>query len=329
MEARQMLEANLLFQEPIKKVNEEIDKALSSNHVAVLGGGRGTGKTSTLLWRERESMKTNHASIYRYFDNVGNGISYLSLDDSLIETYYELVFSLNLLAYFKTDGRNLLSHDDELLYHKINNERMQALKAVLYDCDLDKETSKVKHGTYTEEIIDKMKKEFQKDKLTLMIDRFDWMDGRSYYSQEFISRYFDMFDKVILTTDDPNYSSKYPLIECDYGIDMNTVLKILKKFCVLNNSERKNPAEEFDPDDINASTISYLFEQADGNIALMENVIKGIYYYNHDKTITTEGDLINYFMAETDDKIRAYQKVRDFSTNNDPRFHIQRKDDHK
>ena len=89
------------------------------------------------------------------------------------------------------------------------------------------------------EIIDRLKKYLGISSVILAIDRFDWTNGRSGYAQQILSKYFDMFNKIIITSDDESlideknrksFEAKgYSFVSQNYGNDLAVIKSIIKR----------------------------------------------------------------------------------------------------
>jgi len=98
-------------------------------------------------------------------------------------------------------------------------------------------TIECKHGTkeLSFDVLNRFRQIMEIDKLNIAIDRFDKMNGSSEYVQKTYERYFDMFDKVILTSDDPNldneglFAKGYNLRHISYGNDKDVLKEIIRR----------------------------------------------------------------------------------------------------
>lgn len=311
-----ILETDAFVKEATDKINKRIDEI--QDDVVVLNGGRGCGKSSVLLSREKDSLNSDNLSLYQIFPSYGNNCNFTDLQ--LAECYYELIFSSYLLGYIRDNKQDSFSKYKKL-YNEIDDKRRTALKIIMNQ-EYSKNKFNVKQGDYTLEIIEYLKNIFDKEKITLMIDRFDWMDNRTKISQEFISKYFCMFDKVILTTDDENYASNYPTISVDYGKDIDITVEILRRYIALNNKTKKIESEMLDPVLINDQTIKYLFNRARGNLKIMKQLILKLSYCDYDKTVVTTEDFMKQCRSLTEKEFEKLEEPYILSNGLKPKFYI-------
>ena len=89
-----ILETDAFVKEATDKINKRIDEI--QDDVVVLNGGRGCGKSSVLLSREKDSLNSDNLSLYQIFPSYGNNCNFTDLQ--LAECYYELIFSSYLLG---------------------------------------------------------------------------------------------------------------------------------------------------------------------------------------------------------------------------------------
>lgn len=131
------------------------------------------------------------------------------------------------------------------------------------------------------EILERFKKKFGINTLTLAIDRFDWINGSSAYVQKIMSKYFDLFDKTLITVDDSSLEDRnrqiemenkgYSIITAMYGKNVDVVKQIIKKRIKLYNDTTDNSKRFFDENVMTDKIYSNLVNRANGNMSLMLN----------------------------------------------------------
>lgn len=200
---KELIKTDQFIREPVDDLSKEIIK--SSSKKIILNGGRGTGKSVTLYNIKNMGLGTENQTIVTQFDSIivfsknPNEI----FDRKFFDHYYEFEFSLNLLLYikrnysliYKSNFMNIKS-----LLDNIAKDTVVYINNVYYG-----EAELKRYLTSTEisaEIIEKFKKCYGMDTLNLAIDRFDWTNGSSAYVQQVLSKYFNLFDKTIIATDD-------------------------------------------------------------------------------------------------------------------------------
>ena len=111
-----------------------------------------------------------------------------------------------------------------------------------------------------------------------MIDRFDWTHNSDPRVQDILRNYFSMFEKVIVTSDDPTIMSdkkKKVALEdrgfgfevVDYGRDLDTVVEIVQRRFDLDSETHP----KFPIDDLESEDYQELIRRCDGNLELMLN----------------------------------------------------------
>ena len=238
----QLLFSDLLVTEPVDKVNEQITGD-SKRGKFILTGSRGCGKSTVLARREAQSIKTPHPAILTRFDGAGlfGTKDNKYYNKPIIEHYYEVIMCKKFLDYIKEYYPDLFvakfgrldSVTSNRLYgidHYINN-------AMYKDCEIG---HKLFSGEALSEIVSLFRQGVGAESLTLMIDRFDWTHNSDPRVQDILKNYFSMFEKVILTSDDPSISNDkkrkaalddrgYQLVQMDYGTYLDPVREIVQR----------------------------------------------------------------------------------------------------
>ena len=234
--ANNLVNSEEFVREPVdKEVNEILN---SSSNKIVLTGGKGIGKSTVLCSLEKRGLGCKEQTIYY----CPEGIITFSKEpnerynNKLFDYLYELNFSNNILLYIKKNypilfkkyfekDKELVNSYLEHLYKQINNSFIEDDK---FDIKLDtKELSLI--------ILNKLYDKMKIEKLNLAIDRFDHINGSSEYVQKLHKKYFDMFDRVILTSDDPNlenerlFAKGYELKHISYGKDRDVLEEIIRR----------------------------------------------------------------------------------------------------
>ena len=135
-------------------------------------------------------------------------------------------------------------------------------------------------GEITKKILEIAKKSLNVDSFTLMIDRFDWLTSENNLQQSILNNYFNIFDKVIITSDDETVNKEnllehgYSLISVQYNNDCDVVTEIIKRKIAQYNSE--TILDYHILFDVNPEIIQVLIDKTNGNISMMMNVIMEI-----------------------------------------------------
>ncbi|MBR1679918.1 MAG: hypothetical protein IJ704_04690 [Bacilli bacterium] len=83
----------------------------------------------------------------------------------------------------------------------------------------------------TRDVISKFCEIKKIENLNLAVDRFDQMNGSSKYVQQIYNRYFGLFHKVILSSEDKDLNPKilsYRIKKVTYGMDKEVLKQIIK-----------------------------------------------------------------------------------------------------
>lgn len=278
------LKSSECFNEPIDKMSNYL---INNDHrKIVVSGGRGVGKSLVLCNTNLKTQHTKQPIMVTSFDSVGLFPKCLNhvFDQKFYSHYYELIMSFKLLRYLKEHSN--INHLSERVKHQI----------ILYESKLeeyDRELSEYINNVYSEidprlvsylstgdiikELLQKTKDILKADTISIAIDRFDWTNGNKSISQETLSKYFDIFDKAIITADDEDlldYSNRnhlirkgYSFIDICYGRNLEIVKEIVKK--KVSKSSKNIGDLKFDYNKISDEVYEKLIDKSDGNISLM------------------------------------------------------------
>ena len=195
--------------------------------------------------------------------------------------FYEVSISSKLLNYIKQHYKFTYETYFKDLKKMVNifvDDTVNYINKVYYEeVSLPKY---LKTGELSSGIYEKLKKYLGITSLTFSIDRFDWINGNSEMSQIILSKYFDMFDKVIITSDDDELQNEsnrkkliekgYLFIDIDYG-KTDLIIKEIIKRRVEEYNKFKNTAFELNL--ITDEMYKWLINKTNGNIDLMLNSV--------------------------------------------------------
>ena len=310
-----MIEINSLVEEPLKVINSKINS--TDNRVIVIGGGKGIGKSTILNNRNYNNITNGVSSIYTRFD-ASNTIGYL--DKEFHEHYVELMMTNKLLNYILLNGKptpvTFAIEREKSKYFKDLNTYMNNS---FYNEELDIVSSNrnlLDIGDFTEELIYLINKYEGSKKLELLIDRFDHAEGSSESFQRCMEKYFAYFDKVILTTDDENYQSQYPIITIDYSKDMHIVSSILSKVVMGSNSINSLSWLDF----LNNQTIQKLISRSNGNLKVLINTLNYLIENIQINELNTSY-VLNEFINNIDKYNESQEKIKKMDAC-PPKFYI-------
>ena len=303
------IKKNENVEEAVNNIENEINN--SSSKVIVLKGERGSGKSTVLLSKEIKNHIGSEINIYNQFSVAGIGVTSKEVGMEFIKHKFEIEMASVLLNYLKeVDDKNIEIITEEikklskLFIYDINN----------FDINGKFKSEIIEPGHYTDYLIEKIKKIYSPEKLSFLIDRFDWMFNRSIDAQKCIEEYFSLFDQVILTTDDLNYASSYPIVEVNYGKDKKIVREIIKRHISAINKSIK---EQLNLDCIKDETIDLMVSKANGDIDVILSAIDSLYsYFNFQSN-----ELNNELKVNLMEKVNEKQK-RKLPKNLQPKFYI-------
>ncbi len=278
MNKEEILTSSYFVREPVDNICKEIIESNSSR--IILNGGRGVGKTTILKNLENKTIGTKDLTIYMLFDSEVN----FALEPTpiftkeLFEYYYEIIFCQKILNYIKDNyilTYNKYFKNYQKIINDLNNELNRYISNVYYqEVSL---TKSLKTGELASILITKLSEYLKVDSINLAIDRFDWTNGKSIYIQKLLNKYFLLFNKVIITTDDKFISpnSNYHLITPTYSHDLNIIKSIIERR--IEHIKENNPYfySGFLTDEI----YEYLITKTNGDISLMFTCITSLNNY--------------------------------------------------
>lgn len=319
----QLKKLGLLVNEPVDKISNDIIN--NDSKKIILNSNRGTGKSIVLNDIQNKSLNTYNQTIYTGFDSMLNITSKPDsyFDDKFFKHYYELIISLKLLSYIKNNYPKLYEDKFKSDYEYLKflaNCTDNYIKDYWFDYKL---YHYLKQGVITERIIKKFKQNTNIDKLNIAIDDFDSIYAESYYTQELLSNYFHLFDKTIITVNEPLSNNKkykdFDIETISYNRDINIIKQIIQKRIALYNLNKTDYEYYFDQNNITDDMYLSLIIKTNGNISLMIEIIYNLIktYNFYDKKIDIENELnkeIN-IQVNTQNKLRKINK-------NKPKFYL-------
>lgn len=310
---------------PVDKVNEKISNETTKNKI-ILSSGRGTGKSVVLKSREKSSIKTESPAFLAKF--AGEGI-FGSKDNEyfnseIMEHYYEIVMADKFINYVKLNYPAIFYSRFKRLATLSENKIKEIdkyINNVIYDGrTLD---NKLVSGELVEEAVKLFKKEAEVKDITLMIDRFDWTHNSDPRVQSILQNYFSLFDKTIITADDPavvmgNRTKElekkgYEIANFSYSNDPDFVREIVQRRILFDDEQKiKFPVE-----DLSDADFENIVKKCNGNIS---NVLEVFMYL--ESTVGNEPirNLSQCVDNASEDKCRVYSKYRKMYT--PPKLHL-------
>lgn len=280
--ASSIINSDLLVKEPVNEFYKKINRVDSSK--IVLTGGKGVGKSVVLLNKEKHDVVRDDKSIFMQLEQyciLGRNSGF---DDSFFAHYYEMIFANEILQYIKKNYE--LTYNK---YFKEISEKLEEIRSNTYNyinnceyvnCNFNKQ---MLLGDYSYQIIEKIKSVMDFNKLSLMIDRYDYMN---IDDQKHFSNYFGMFDKVILSSSDKELRKEnrsniflddsYQFIDVDYGNDKEFVKEMLVRRIKEHNQNFDSSRKEKEiplwliTDDM----YEVITKNCNGNMKVMLSVIR-------------------------------------------------------
>ena len=272
----------------VRETAENLYKKLKkdSSKRIILAGGRGVGKSVVLRNMESIDLGSENKSIYMsfdpliMFDDKNNEI----FDNKFINHYYEMLFCEHLLSYIHRYYEftfNKYFKDYDVLVSQISQNTINYINHYIYgEVSLERY---LEPKELSQKILNKFKEVLGINSLTLIMDRFDHINGSNETTQKVLSNYFDMFDKIVITTDDHELNDKnnrgpllekgYSFTDVDYGKDESVIKEIIRKrICMYNETVADKFSEELITDKIYQSII----DKTKGNIYLVTRIISEV-----------------------------------------------------
>lgn len=231
MESKQRLSDNrLIYIKPSMKIIDKINS--SPKDKIILTGVQKSGKTTTLKCLANNCNQGKQAVIYVDYSNL----AYLSeLSQIEYEYYYELLLAKKIIEFIKNNNYNYYKEfimEDYFIqneFRKFNDYLCVRLHSNIAFNVFEK-------GMFINKILTILKQIIGIDSITLLIDHFDFVGNSSKRFQDLMSSYFNIFDKVILTTNDSEIKrvslneSGYEIIDVAYAKELANTKKILLSY---------------------------------------------------------------------------------------------------
>lgn len=293
----ELLFSDLLVKEPVREANDSLTGNEKRGKL-ILTGSRGCGKSTVLASRENDSLKTTNPAVLTRFDGAGlfGTKEGKYFNKRVMEHYYEVVMCKKFLDHIKEFYPQLFyarfANLNSIVGNKVHELDNYINDAIYRDLSID---HKLFSGEMLSEIVSLFRQGVGAESLTLMIDRFDWTHNSDSRVQEILKNYFSMFEKVIITSDDPTLRTDkkkiaglrdkgFDIAVVDYASDLDTVRQIVeKRFELDDETHPRFPIEQITDEDYLS-----LMERCDGNLdTILESFIyaEGLHKWDKDKDI--------------------------------------------
>jgi len=260
-----------------------VESIVNNPKNAIVTGPRCSGKTIVLKEVERRQIKTGNDAIYIPIDQTN-----LAMRKDLKESKYnfELFLSDYILNYCQKNYKRIYNRDLSNVHHEIIVKRDD-----YYESTNGFGTIKIEdyNGEKLFEIISLVKKVLDIDKLTIMLDRYDWVSNPQEF-QEMTKYYLNIFDKYVITTDDQKVLNKdrmndlenknYNIVNVDHGRIINYVKEIITRDLKYwsKPQNRKFGKQYLDIRDlIDVATYNELIMNCRGNFGLLYDTLREFY----------------------------------------------------
>ncbi len=303
---------DVFVREPVDVYSKIIEK--EKNSKIIVTGGRSTGKTTLLYQLQNRNIGTDTPFFYTKFESENIKIFKDEpeiFDENFFKHYYEILLANKLLTHIKKYY--------ELTYHVFFEKEHQNVENLIKQTDdfinniMHDKSLLVKRISQKEiigEILDKLKKIKDVSYFNLCIDRFDCTNNSDILSQKILSQYFDLFNKVIITSDDEKIIKMVNKVDNDINCSFH-------KFCCLDTSkmhsfqsikllllkriallDRKNASKSISDNWLTDDFIKKMMEETNGKISIMISIIKKLYNYYLDSKNVTNKIFENYLNEE-------------------------------
>ena len=231
-----------------KPVAKEVNSILNSeSKKIILAGERETGRTVVLRSIENRGLNTKEQSIYCLLQGVVMHSKEPEgwFNEKAFDCYYELTFTSVILGYIRDTYPSIYEkyfQEEKERFCSISKRYNNTFNNNIFGdktFDINLATKELSKG-----ILDKFREIQGLDRLNLLVDNFDRMNGSSKYVQEIYKKYFDMFDKVVITTDDKSIDKirlkreGYDIRKISYGKNKNVLKEIIERRVVIHEAEK-------------------------------------------------------------------------------------------
>ena len=319
----QLLFSDLLVREPVDEVNGRL---ADKRGKFILTGSRGCGKSTILGKREIDSLNTEHPAILTRFEGAGlfGTKDNKYFNKAIMQHYYEVVMCRKFLDYIREYYPELYQRKFGRLESVTNNriaELDRYINTAMYT------GGDINHKLFSGELLSEIVSTFRSGtgakSLTLMIDRFDWTHNSDPRVQEILKNHFSMFEKVIITSDDPTITDKkrktdldskgYEIVTATYSSDLDTVTDIVNRRFEL--AEETHP--RFPIEDVTSLDFSSLIERSGGNL---DTILESFMYAETLHKWDERKDVSTILEEACTDKVKSVKQLRKMTK--PPKLHL-------
>ena len=319
--------------EAVDIIHKKIDK--SGSNKIIITGPRQSGKSVSLMSYERTKLNNENLTIYTLASN--SDYNPCLLPNELCYKY-ELLLAKRILNYIKNYYpkiylKQFIEIDKDInyrydLFYKYITLKITSKSSLLNGNDeLKKEWSKhqIKKGDIITKLITKIKQEIGTDKVTLIIDKYDWVENSSSRFQTIAKSFLEMFDKYIITSDDMSvYGNCYrkeilknkgfDIIEVDYGKNHEIAKNIISKdinYCMHKKwigqfGNSLYPIENI----ITKETYDKIIDKSNGDFGILYDSIRPIYMHPYFKHNNLNENILRFQTNSLNDRYNEETKVK-------------------
>lgn len=279
------------IKEPVHHSFKELEKILTSK---IILNGSGTGRSTLLHYMQEKKANTSNPFICMHFD-VAEFCQEAEerFTKEFFQHYWEEKFTRRLLLYIK-DYYEITYHNNfeiyEDLINKSSEETTHFINNAIYDEKLNLPRM-FNSKEITEEVLNEFKKLMHIETIELGIDSFDHINNSDQLTQEILSSYFDLFERVIITTDDTSLPQQwyktyfkedsklytFQPFSIQYGKDIEVIYNIIAKRIYKYNLSLQLKGSTLEPvpiDWLNYETLDLLIMKTNGNIKMILEIIE-------------------------------------------------------
>lgn len=279
IQPKKLIKTNEFVREPIDDLYNKIKQSESKK--IILTGSRGAGKSTVLYDLENKCIRTKNPTIYTCFDSVSlfNKSNSDYLTEDFKKQYYEMSMCFKILEYIKNYYKSVYKIYFEDIYNILKEKALLMDKYINTGIYNDKHFEKViDHLEITSIILSELKNILELKSINIAFDRFDWVNGSDSSVQKILSNYFDLFDKVVITTDDNNININkleekgYLVIDVNYGKKESIIKEIIRRRISANGE-----ISVIDEKNITNKIYNTLIRETNGNLSLILNIVREVY----------------------------------------------------
>ena len=226
------IDSREFVREPVDEVVNDILE--SDKNRIIITGRKGSGKSTVLYSLQKRGLGSRVKTIYNSLDSrvALSKEPNEEFTNQILNCYYESQFISNLLKFIELNYPLMYQEyfENDKYISSITSDFNKMIKNIKNEPDY-----LLKIRDVATSVINKFRECSKLAKLNLALDGFDRVNGSSEYVQKLYEEYFNMFDKVILSSEDPLIDSErlinsgYDIKNINYGTDKRVLREIIKR----------------------------------------------------------------------------------------------------